>query len=166
MKAKRQFREDLKVSENSFFVMSISVTLRDALKETARQSDICILLSFGNFIPILLESLSRLNWAIQLKQWVGNEKIPLWETFSNIFGEHSKSWHQVYVAMVIILLLAGAITGIKMYLVEQFGPTPDPRYVCSKSHLHLTTYLIFCFRCYADTFQTNIQACGAGAGIF
>ena len=31
--------------------------------------------------------------------------------------------------MLIILLLAGAITGLKMYLVEQFGPTPDPKYV-------------------------------------
>ena len=30
--------------------------------------------------------------------------------------------------MLIILLLAGAITGLKMYLVEQFGPTPDPKY--------------------------------------
>ena len=36
--------------------------------------------------------------------------------------------HQVYVAMLIILLLAGAITGLKMYLVQQFGPTPDPKY--------------------------------------
>ena len=35
--------------------------------------------------------------------------------------------HQVYVAMLIILLLAGAITGLKMYLVQQFGPTPDPK---------------------------------------
>ena len=27
--------------------------------------------------------------------------------------------------MVIILLMAGAITGLKMYLVEKFGPPPD-----------------------------------------
>ena len=38
---------------------------------------------------------------------------------------------QVYVAMLIILLLAGAITGLKMYLVEQFGPTPDPKYAAA-----------------------------------
>ena len=31
---------------------------------------------------------------------------------------------QVYVAMLIILLLAGAITGVKMFLVEKFGPPP------------------------------------------
>ena len=36
--------------------------------------------------------------------------------------------NQVYVAMLIILLLAGAITGLKMYLVQKFGPTPDPKY--------------------------------------
>merc|ERR1712130_790899 len=33
---------------------------------------------------------------------------------------------KVYLAMLIILLLAAAITGLKMYLVQQFGPTADP----------------------------------------
>ena len=28
--------------------------------------------------------------------------------------------------MIIILVLAGTITGVKMYLVEKFGPPPDP----------------------------------------
>ena len=30
--------------------------------------------------------------------------------------------------MFIVLLLAGAIVGLKMYLVERFGPPPDPGY--------------------------------------
>ena len=60
-------------------------------------------------------------------QWVGNGRTP--PSIPNHLS------YQVYVAMLIILLLAGAITGLKMYLVEQFGPTPDPKYAANHTQI-------------------------------
>jgi hypothetical protein len=39
--------------------------------------------------------------------------------------KYTKSLLQVYVGMLIVVLLAGAIVGLKIYLVQQLGPPPN-----------------------------------------
>ena len=34
---------------------------------------------------------------------------------------------EVYIAMLLILLAATAVTCLKIYLVREYGPPPDPR---------------------------------------
>ena len=46
---------------------------------------------------------------------------------SSTGGHSSPMYLEVYIAMLLILLAATAVTCLKIYLVREYGPPPDPR---------------------------------------